>query len=86
MDEQFKVLNSKICDGVSALKELKYIVLQLQLCSVFHAIIESHLRYVDVIWRSLSKTKLDTLHAQKEECSSHWPSVECLIRFDCDGK
>ena len=64
-------------------------------CSVFHAIVESHLRYADVIWGSLSKTKLDTLqrlhnraHAMienariKDEWSSNWLSVENLIRFD----
>ena len=46
---------------VAALKNLKNIVAQSQLCSVFHAIVESHLRFANVIWGSPSKTKLDTL-------------------------
>ena len=58
-------------------------------------IVESHLRYANVIWGSLSKTKLDTLqrlHIRahsiienariKDEWSSNWLSVENLIRFD----
>ena len=76
-------------------KKVENIIPQSQLCSVFHAIVESHLRYADTIWGSLSKTKLDTLQrlhnrAQaiienvriKDEWSSYWLSVESLIRFD----
>ena len=94
-DEQFKAVKSKVCGGLSALKKLKNIIPQSQLCSVFHAIVESHLRYAEVIWGSLSKTKLDTLqrlhnraHAIienariKDEWSSNWLRVENLIRFD----
>ena len=40
MDEQFKAVKSKICGGLSALKKLKDIFPQSQLCSVFHAIVE----------------------------------------------
>ena len=56
---------------------------------------ESHLRYANVIWGSLSKTKLDTLQRLhdrahsiienariKDEWSANWLSVENLIRFD----
>ena len=34
---------------------------QSQLCSVYYALVESHLRYGDVIWGSLCKTKLAAL-------------------------
>ena len=54
-DELFKAVKSKVCGGLSALKKLENIIPQSQLCSVFHAIVESHLRYADVIWGSLSK-------------------------------
>ena len=94
-DNQFKAVHSKICGGLSALKKLKDIIPQSQLCSVFHAIVESHLRYADIIWGSLSKTKLDTpqhLHNRahsiventriKDEWSSNWLTAENLIRFD----
>ena len=56
---------------------------------------ESHLRYANVIWGGLSKTKLDTLQRLhdrahsiienariKDEWSANWLSVENLIRFD----
>ena len=42
--------------GIAALKKLKTVVPQSQLCNVYYAIIESHLRYADVILGSLSKT------------------------------
>ena len=45
-DEQFKAVKSKVCGGLSALKRLKNIILQSQLCSVFHAIVDSHRNYV----------------------------------------
>ena len=59
-------------------------------------IVESHFRYANVVWGSLSKTKLDTLQRLhdraksiienariKDELSPNWLSVENLIRFDC---
>ena len=94
-DKQFKAVKSKVCGGLSALKKIKNIIPQSQLCSVFHAIVESHLRYADLIWESLSKTELDTLQRLhnrahtlienaliRDEWSSNWLSVENLIRFD----
>ena len=68
---------------------------QLQLCSVFRVIIESHLRYLNFIWGSLSKTNLDTfqrLHNRaysiieivfiKDEWSYNLLTVEIVIRCD----
>ena len=94
-DEQFDVVKSKVCGGLYALKKLKNIVPQSQLCSVYHAIVESHFRYADVIWGSLSKTKLDILQRLqnraystienariKDEWSQNWLNIGNLIRFD----
>ena len=94
-DEQSKAVKSKICGGLLALKTLKDVIPQLQLCSVFYAIAESHLRYADAIWGSLSKTNFDTIQRRhnrthsiienariKDEWSSNWLTVENLIRFD----
>ena len=36
--------------GLAALNELKNFVPQSQLCNVYYALTESHLRYADVIW------------------------------------
>ena len=94
-DEQFEAAKSKICGGLSALKKLKDIIPQSQLCSVFHAIVESNLRYADAIWGSLSKKQLDTLQHLynmahsiienariKDKWSSDWLTVENIFRFD----
>ena len=58
---------------LSALKRLKNIVPQSQLCSVYYALVESHLRCGDVVWGSLCKTKLAALqHLQ----SRAWSIIE----------
>ena len=60
-DEQFKRTKSKMSGGLAALKKLKNVVPRSQLFIVYYALIESHLRYADVIWGNLSKTKLAAL-------------------------
>ena len=75
--------------------EIKNIIPQSKLCSVYYAIVESHLRYANEIWGSLPKTKLDTLQRlqdrarsivenarYKDNWSCDWLSVENIIRFD----
>ena len=48
-DDQFKAVKSKICGGLTSLKKLKNILPQSTLGSVYYAIAENHLSYVDVI-------------------------------------
>ena len=68
---------------------------QSKLCSVYYAIVESHLRYANEIWGILPKTKLDTLQLlqdrarsivenarYKDNWSCDWLRVENIIRFD----
>ena len=58
-DEQFKGTKG---EGLAALlKILEKVVPQSQLCDIYYALIESHLRYADVIWGNRSKTKLAAL-------------------------
>ena len=65
------------------------------LCSVYFAIVKSHLRYANEIWGSLPKTKLDTFEGlqdrarsivenarYKNNWSCDWLSVENTIRFN----
>ena len=52
-DEQYKRIKGKMSVGLSALKRLKNILPQSQLCSVYYALVESHLRYGDVVWGNL---------------------------------
>ena len=66
-----------------------------KLCSVYYAIVESHLRYANEVWGSFAKTKLDTLQRLqdkawaiienarlKDNWSCDWLSVENSIGFD----
>ena len=81
--------------GLATLKKLKNVVPQSQLCNVYYALIESHLRYADVIWGNLSKTKLAALQRLqdraysiissariKDSWSTSWLNVENLFRYD----
>ena len=60
-DEQFKSIKSKICGGLASLKKLKNILPQSKLCSVYYAMVESHLRYAHVTWGRLPARKIETL-------------------------
>ena len=93
--EYFNTVKGKICSRLASLKKSTNIIPQRKLCSVYYAIVESHLRYSNEIWGSLPKTKLDILqHLQdrarsmmenvryKDNWSCDWLSVENIIRFD----
>ena len=77
------------------LRKLRNILPQSKVCNVYQAVVESHLRYADVIWGSLLQTKLRTLQRlqnrakkiirnarHKDNWSENWMSVENLFRFD----
>ena len=57
-NEQFRRIERKMSGGLVALKKLKNVIPQYQLCNVYYAVIENHLPYADVIWGSLSETKI----------------------------
>ena len=59
--EHLRRVKGKMSDGLSAVKRLKSILPQSQLCSVYYARVESHLRYGNVSCGSLCKTKLAAL-------------------------
>ena len=93
-DEQYKRVTGKMSVGLSALKRLKNILPRSQLCCVYYALVESHLRYGDVVWGSLYKTKLAALQRLqsrawsiienakiKDLWSSSWLNVENIIRY-----
>ena len=56
-EEQFRCAKGKIIGGLAAPKRLTNVIPQSQLCNIYYALIESHL-YAEVIWGSLSKTKI----------------------------
>ena len=60
-EAQFNHTMDKINSGIWALKRLKNILHQSQLSIVYYAFVESQLRCCDVVWGSLSRTKLAAL-------------------------
>ena len=69
-DDQVSKVKGKISGGLKSLKKkLKNLISQFQLDHVYRALIESHLRYANVIWGSLPKSKLNTL--QRLQGSAH---------------
>ena len=59
-DDQFDKVKGKINGGLKSLKKLKNLISQSQLDHVYRALIESHLRYSNLIWGSLPKPKLNS--------------------------
>ena len=90
-NEQYRKVKGKVSGGLWALKKLMKIVPQSQLVNIYHALVESHLRYANVAWGSLSNTKLEALQRLqnrahsimqrakiKDQWSGDWLTVEQL--------
>ena len=78
-----------------SLKRLENILPQSHLCCVYYGLVDSHLRYGDVVWGSLNKSKIIALQRlQNRACciienakikgswSRSWSNVENIIRYD----
>ena len=61
LNKQYKRLKCKLKSSLSSLRKLKNILKKLKLDQVYRALFESHLRYGDELWGSLSDTKLEHL-------------------------
>ena len=83
-DKQFKTVKNKICGGLTSLKKLKKILPQSKLCSVYYAIVESHLRYADVIWGSIPARKLETLQRLQNRAQSIIESARLKDNWSSD--
>ena len=94
-EEQFKAIKAKVRGGLASLKTLKNIVSQSQLSNVYRALVESHIRYADVIWGSISNSKIESLQRFqdraisiidtariKDDLSKSLSTVKQLIIFD----
>ena len=75
----------------TSLKKLKDVPPQSKLCDVYHAIFESHLRYGNVVWGSISSSELQApqcfqnrdLRARfKDPWPKKWQSAVNLVHFD----
>ena len=65
-EQHFKVVKGKVRGGLSSLKKLKNLVPQKQLDNVYRALIESHLRYANVIWGSIPSFKIKIYRTELE--------------------
>ena len=94
-EEQFKTIKRKVSGGLTSLKKLKNILPQSQLSNVYRALVESHMRYADVIWGSLTHSKKESLQRLqdraifiietariKDKWSNNLLSAEQLVMFD----
>ena len=92
---QLEKLKGKIESALSSLQKLRNILPQSKLDQVYRALLESHLRYSDELWGSLSNTKLDHLQRLQNRARTlikssrlkvgwtcNWLSVANLIKFD----
>ena len=93
--DQYKSLTGKLAGGLSSLKKLKDVLPQSKLCDVYHALFESHIRYGNVVWGTISSSELQALQRLQNRALSiierarfkdpwpkKWLSVMNLIRFD----
>ena len=94
-NKQCKSLQCKVKCGLSSIRKLKDILPQTKLELVYRALVESHLRYGNELWGSLSDTKLNHLQRLqdracpliessniKDGLTCNWLSVSNLIKYD----
>ena len=91
-ERQYKTVHNKSCGGLQSLRKLKSSLPPSSLCNVYRCLIESHIRYTDVIRGSLSNTKMEFLQDRavfmihtsriKDSWTPKFLSVIKLITFD----
>ena len=94
-NDQNKKGKAKVKSGLSALQRLKDILPQSKPAVVYRALIESHLRYGNIIWGCMSDTKLDNLQTLQSRAKKliedgkykdgwvcDWLPVKKLIKYD----
>ena len=69
-EDQFKAIKGESMRALASLKTLKNIVSQSQLSNVYRALVESHIRYADVIWGSISNSKIESLQRFQDRAIS----------------
>ena len=95
MKQQFKTVYNNSRGGLESLKRLKNILSQSSLNNVYRALVESNMRYADVIWGSLSNSKIESLQRLqgraismihgariKDNSSPNFLTFKRLITFD----
>ena len=77
-ERQYKTVHNKCRGGFQSLRRLKSILPQPSLSNVYRVLSESHSRYADVIWDSLSNTKIEFLQRLQDRAVSmiHTPRIK----------
>ena len=77
-ERQYKTAHNKIRGGLQSLRRLKSILSQSSLSNAYLALVESHVRYADVIWGSLLDTKIESLQRLQDRAVSmiHTPRIK----------
>ena len=60
-NQQYKIVKGKLKGGLDSIRKLRQLLPQSQLFQVCRALVESHLRYGNLLWGHLSATKLHSL-------------------------
>ena len=60
-NQQYKIVKGKLKGGLDSIRKLRQLLPQSQLFQVYRALVESHLRYGNLLWGHLSATKLHSL-------------------------
>ena len=68
--DQYKSLKGKVVGGLSALNKLKDVLPQSELCSVYYALVQSHIRQADVVWGNVSYSELSALQRLQSQALS----------------
>ena len=84
-ETQFNRTMDKINSGIWALKRLKNILPQSQLSIVYYALVESQLCYGDVVWGSLSRTKLAALQRLQTRALKIFRNAKIKDTWSCPG-
>ena len=76
--DQYKTVKTKVKSGLSAIRKLKDIL------AVYRALIESHLRYGNILWGCISDTKLSALQRLQSRAKLLIESAKCKDGWVCD--
>ena len=85
LEAQFNLTMDKINSGIWALQRLKNILPQAQLCTVYYEIVESQLRYDDVVWGRLSRMKLAALQRLQTRALKIIKNAKIKDTWSCPG-
>ena len=82
--DQYKTVKTKVKSGISAIRKLKDILPQSKLTAVYRALIESHLRYGNILWGCISDTKLSTLQRLRSRAKFIMENAKYKNGWVCD--